>query len=324
MNITTAWLTITERCNNNCIFCYNHSQNLEMKYSDIKRYLTLFSKLNVHSVVLIGGEPTIHRDFLKVLKYAHKLNIAPAIVSNGIAFSSKEFCKDVIPLVKGVTISLHGLKCTHNKLTNNSYAFDKAVKGIKNILQIDKNKIRTNTTISTNNIAELKPLTEFIMNLTKQKQITFNQCTSFCKNDSYCINPQSFIAQTSKIFNQIHEKHPLAKFKIITPQPVCLVKQKELIGTYGGNCHIFSASGLVIDAKENIIPCTHWADFPLAKLDPNITINEFNKLWKKLNVFRKEIRHYPSRKCVSCKLFKQCVGGCPIIWRQYNPKDFIL
>ncbi len=320
--INTIWLNITSKCNNKCDFCYNNIKQKNMGFSKIKAYVNLIKKIGPKEVILIGGEPTLHPDFIKILDLFNKINIKPNIVSNGITFANNQFTKLVLPRVKRITISIHGPPKIHNTLTKNKCAYDLAIKGIKNIIAIDKLKLSTNTSISKKNINKIIILVSTLYKL-GLRNIGFNMCTSFIENKD-CFGPKEFYKKTEKLFLKIKKEFKDLNFRNITAIPKCVIQNKMIANYYSSGCHIVSGSGLTIDVNGYIIPCTHWVKYKLVKLDPNISLINFYNLWKKLKLFRNKIATYPIKECVSCKDKYICCGGCPILWRCYNPKTEII
>lgn len=93
-------LEITYRCNLRCIHCYaNASQNstIEMKYDDITRLFDALHKKGVPIIEITGGEPTVHRDFTKVLSYALDRFQLVTILTNGASITDEiiEYPKNI-------------------------------------------------------------------------------------------------------------------------------------------------------------------------------------------------------------------------------------
>ena len=71
-------LYITERCLQNCRFCFNwkvegKQDAIDMAYADI-RYILDEAKLKGHRYLTItGGEPFLHPNIIDVIGYAHDL-----------------------------------------------------------------------------------------------------------------------------------------------------------------------------------------------------------------------------------------------------------
>ena len=53
----------------------------------------------------------------------------------------------------------------------------------------------------------------------------------------------------------------------------------------------------------------------------------FDREWEEGTAHKKFIEtvwKYPTEHCKSCSLWGKCVGGCPLLWLEFNPKDFIV
>jgi len=79
-----------------------------MSTERILELLDEWAELGVFSVVITGGEPGIHRDFLKIVRYAYDLGFVVSIASNGMPLTKQILAQlpqdDVI-----ISISLDGI-----------------------------------------------------------------------------------------------------------------------------------------------------------------------------------------------------------------------
>lgn len=138
---------VWNRCNNNCLMCTNPPEFKNKKESLLYSRQNLLSRveswkeegLGMDNINLTGGEPTIHPDFLFLLRKIRK--ILPKnkiiIVSNGRMFSYSEFAKDCLKTKNlCLEIALHGPNAKlHDKVTCVKGSFDQTVKGLNNILK---------------------------------------------------------------------------------------------------------------------------------------------------------------------------------------------
>jgi radical SAM protein with 4Fe4S-binding SPASM domain len=106
-----AWVELTRACNLRCPHCFVEAgapREVEMTTERILRLLDEWAEMGVFSVVITGGEPSIHPDFLKIVRYAYDLGFTVAIASNGMPLSDKMLEQipqdDVI-----ISISLDGI-----------------------------------------------------------------------------------------------------------------------------------------------------------------------------------------------------------------------
>ena len=138
---------VWNKCNNNCLMCTNppefKDEESSFSYSKqdlISRIESLKEKgLGMDNINLTGGEPTIHPDFLFLLRKIRR--ILPKnriiIVSNGRMFSYPGFVRDCL-LINNLSleIALHGPNAgLHDRVTSAKGSFDQTVAGIDNILK---------------------------------------------------------------------------------------------------------------------------------------------------------------------------------------------
>lgn len=143
-----ADICIWNRCNNNCAMCtnpvnfrdrndsflYSKEQLLVRLESWKKKYLT--SKENIN---LTGGEPTIHPDFLSLVKKIR--NIFPenkiVMATNGRMFSYPLFARQYLTLNNlSLEVALHGSTASlHDAVTGVKGSFEQTVNGIRNIIK---------------------------------------------------------------------------------------------------------------------------------------------------------------------------------------------
>ncbi|PIU21935.1 MAG: hypothetical protein COT14_03780 [Candidatus Diapherotrites archaeon CG08_land_8_20_14_0_20_30_16] len=317
MTISTVWLTIISQCNNNCEFCYYKKRGGIMTLDTIRNFIHLFNKIKPKKIILIGGEPTLHPNFEEIVNMLYNGGFNVFVVTNGLGFSRKSLCKTILPKLKGITISIEGPKDLHNIIVDNQQAYNFIRKAIKNVFNYNIKILSTNTAISKSNFSSLSKLIDELYNL-GIKRFGYNIVTNFRKNN-ITFSPDEFTKKFNPLLRRLIKKYSGATFSVVTPVPSCLVPN-DLKKHYNFNCHIFSGSGLVIDSNNNILPCTHWVDFPIAKINSNISYNNFEKMWSELNSVRAKISHRPIKECTLCSRINFCFGGCPIFWRVYNPE----
>lgn len=87
-----AWIEITRRCNLRCPHCFvegGTARNHELSTERIMRLLDEWAEMGVFSVVITGGEPTMHHDFVAITNYAHELGFTVGIATNGIPMTAR-------------------------------------------------------------------------------------------------------------------------------------------------------------------------------------------------------------------------------------------
>lgn len=87
-----GWIEITRKCNLRCPHCFVEGglpRRSELSTGRIMRLLDEWAEMGVFSVVVTGGEPTIHRDFIAIVRHAHELGFTVGIATNGMPLTDK-------------------------------------------------------------------------------------------------------------------------------------------------------------------------------------------------------------------------------------------
>jgi len=130
-------INLNENCNNNCITC---SAKNKIVKDDIKKILHTLkkNKEKIEKISLLGGEPTIDKNFLRILKICKENNIKISLTSNGRIFSDEIFTKKCKMLgLKDINISIYGEKLIHEKITRVKNSYNETIKGINNLIKYD-------------------------------------------------------------------------------------------------------------------------------------------------------------------------------------------
>jgi len=69
--VTNLRISLTNECNLNCFYCHREGQTLnfeDMKPEEIERIVRIASQLGIKKVKLTGGEPTIRKDIVEIVR----------------------------------------------------------------------------------------------------------------------------------------------------------------------------------------------------------------------------------------------------------------
>jgi MoaA/NifB/PqqE/SkfB family radical SAM enzyme len=164
------WVRLTRLCNQRCIFCLD-SWNQNGTYVDTQQlyqYIDLGANLGSERLILSGGEPTIHPDYVKFIKRGRAAGYDwIQTVTNGMMFAYPEFTRKCIRAgLDEVTVSIHGhTPKIQDRLTGVKGAFDKGVQGIRNIQALSGGRTVVNVDIVINkqNIGHLREIIDYFM-----------------------------------------------------------------------------------------------------------------------------------------------------------------
>ncbi len=109
-----ANLILTQECAKRCSFCFtgDYSKKTEMSLDFIDRFLKHFSD-SISYINLLGGEPTQHRNFTKIIEKLIKYNVEYQLTSNLL------FSKSILKFLSKNT------KCRTGLLANGMELFEK-------------------------------------------------------------------------------------------------------------------------------------------------------------------------------------------------------
>ncbi|KYK37942.1 MAG: hypothetical protein AYK18_08715 [Theionarchaea archaeon DG-70] len=137
-------MELTERCNNNCIHCYNNLpadditvQKRELITKEIKEILKEAVSLGCLTVRFTGGEPLLRNDFEELYIFARKLGLKVIIFTNATLITEKmaELFTRIPPLEK-IEITIYGMKKeSYEAATRNPGSYEAAMQGITLLLE---------------------------------------------------------------------------------------------------------------------------------------------------------------------------------------------
>lgn len=158
---------ITKRCPLKCLHCYNDSgkaKGYEMTFSEVKYVLDTLQQLGVQKIMITGGEPTIRKDFCKIVKYACDRFVAVSVGSNGYLITNEmamllsECKKNLV-----VQISVDGTESHHNEIRGVPDSFEKAINAIK-ILREYKIAVTVASTLNQKNFSDMEEIADIVCN----------------------------------------------------------------------------------------------------------------------------------------------------------------
>lgn len=162
------WVRLTRLCNQRCIFCLD-SWNHNGTYIDTEQlyqYIDLGAQLGRERLILSGGEPTIHPDYIKFIRRGKRAGYDwVQTVTNGMMFAYPEFTRRCVRAgLDEVTISIHGhTPKLQDKLVGVPGAFDKAIAGIRNIQALSRGRtvVNIDVVINKQNVPYLREIVDF-------------------------------------------------------------------------------------------------------------------------------------------------------------------
>lgn len=127
----TAIVELTRRCNLHCVHCYAVPERgrRELTAEEIYRVLNDLYALGGLFVTFSGGDVTVNRDYLHIMRHASDLGLAVQFFSNGLLID--EPAADELSKLNlfHVGISLYGASAeAHDRVTRHRGSFEKTVR----------------------------------------------------------------------------------------------------------------------------------------------------------------------------------------------------
>ncbi|MFV0391678.1 MAG: TIGR04133 family radical SAM/SPASM protein [Paludibacteraceae bacterium] len=158
----------TTRCNLSCRHCgsdcFKESKYKDMPLNDFLSALdTIDSVPKNLMVVLTGGEPLLRKDIELCGREIRKRGMRWSMVSNGYLYNEKKHISLLNAGLGALTISLDGLRSSHNWLRNNEKSFDRVDMAIALAASSSRLNFDVVTCVNKKNIAELEAIKTYLI-----------------------------------------------------------------------------------------------------------------------------------------------------------------
>lgn len=166
---------VTNICNSRCIHCFNwkninqKSKN-ELTLEEFKKFSDEMGK--IRNLGLSGGEVFLRKDLPELIIYFSKNNKPESmniptncLLGKRIATITEEFLKERLPVDYTISLSLDGLKQTHEHIRGIIGNFEKVLETYKALVPLKKKyglKIKISTTLNERNINEIEDLGKYV------------------------------------------------------------------------------------------------------------------------------------------------------------------
>ncbi len=158
-------LYMSYACDQDCIFCSESSRmgrfrRHSLSYAEMIGLIVKKRREGYEHLTFVGGEPTIHPFFLKILAAAKRLRYRILLITDGQKLASGNFASDVLPLLDELVFSLHGPNSNiHDSLTRRRGSFNRIMKAIEFVGHSKKSPLTsTSTVVTQENFKELESL----------------------------------------------------------------------------------------------------------------------------------------------------------------------
>jgi len=302
-----VYILLTNNCNLSCIHCIrNDKSNTTLSNEEID---ILFKNIDFkdNHILLTGGEPSLHPNFIDILDKVSKRANKITICTNGINNYYFERIKNSKNF--HLQFSIDGSREYHNKIRGlNSY--DKI---LENIQLAEKYNIRhsVSTVVNKLNINSMEEMLNDLSKVLKRGYIRFNIQMNFGNSSEKDLlnikewnNFVNNILKYRKNFPVPIRANKLFDFEAIehlSDDELSFLSKKAIKNC--GNC----THKVYIYPDLNVYSCTCLDSFPIGNLKENSLENIL--LTEKAKFF---INYLPKLEptCMECRYLELCNGGC--------------
>lgn len=320
INVESIYIEITNKCNFNCVYCYNDSnytKNEEISFQVIKKIVEFCTQSGVKTLEISGGEPLIHSYFNEILEYIYEKGLRVRLISNGSLFSKHiEILQRYNPMIQ---TTLDGYTSELNDFQRGDKSFNLIINGIKSLLESKySGKLVSRCNLSKNNYLYISEYVDYLYNLGVRNimfEVLNHMGRAMINND--------IILKKNKETNQYFElQKKLEELNELYPD-------MELIGIYDpiSTCGYFDVYNqkktdvsLRVDVYGNLYPCQFidtkkyiLGNLYTTSVEEIISVNKFEEFINEVGN-RKEI----IEMCQYCVISNYCNGGCPARALMFN------
>ncbi len=158
---------LTMQCNERCFHCGSSCAPGTVMPNELSReeWFSIIDQvkrdfdISRMQLCITGGEPLLNRDFFDIMKYAHDQGFRWGMTSNATLITP-EVAKRLADVGMGtISVSIDGLRETHDELRGLTGGFDRAMAGIQNLIDVGAfSAIQVTTVVNHGNINELDAL----------------------------------------------------------------------------------------------------------------------------------------------------------------------
>lgn len=165
MNLRLIFWETTRACNLECPHCrasaIQSRSPLELTTQEAKEFIRSAASFSKPILVFSGGEALLRQDVFELIAYADSMELKPTLATNG-SLISRETARQLKQAgTQLVAVSVYGAHSeAHDEFCGQNGAFEKSLKGIKNIRAAGL-PLQINTTITKRNVAELEAIGNF-------------------------------------------------------------------------------------------------------------------------------------------------------------------
>lgn len=156
---------LTLRCDQPCTHCGSRAGDArrdEWSTGEAVRFAGELGAMGAREVVLIGGEAYLHPGFLDIVRALRDAGVRPTLTTGGRGITP-DMARDMVRAgVERVSVSIDGLRATHDLMRASRGSFDQALACLRSLRAAGVEGLAANTNVNRLNRGELEALYEVL------------------------------------------------------------------------------------------------------------------------------------------------------------------
>ena len=156
---------LTLQCNERCFHCGSSCTAARGDELSCEEWLGIIDQVKADfgtkriQLCITGGEPLLNRDFFDIMGYAHSQGFRWGMTSNATLITPDVARKLAEVGMGTISVSIDGLRDTHDRLRGLRGGYDRAMAGIQNLLDVGTfHAVQVTTVVNHENINQLDEL----------------------------------------------------------------------------------------------------------------------------------------------------------------------
>ncbi len=149
----TVAMDVTNLCNQRCPICLAYVESMGFTFKPPIEY---FDKIFRHfqdaepkpNMCFFGGEPTVHEDFLEIVRLARSYGFQVQLFTNGIKLADRNFCRELCSLGVQVNFGLDGTRTEIYRTLRGDNSLAVKRRAFDNVIEFGVNKLAVITTLA--------------------------------------------------------------------------------------------------------------------------------------------------------------------------------
>ena len=308
----TLFFEVTSRCNALCDHCGSRctaSKRDELSAKDFKKVLdSVAENFGTKAIMLniTGGEPLMRKDLFEITRYADSLGFKWGLVTNGMLITDDVINKMKETHMSTITISLDGMKKTHEEFRHVQGCFDKIISAIEKLKDSAFIEHIQVTFIATkNNISELPEVYRFLsmLEIDSLRISGIDPIGRAKDNENLMLNREEY----EYLFDFI-KKHRTSPLPVVWSCAHYFGNTESTLDSTGKifSCHTGIHVGSVL-SNGDIFGCPN---IPRRKelIQGNVLKDDFCEIWKNKFEFFRNPNRTKAKQCEGCEYWNYCKG----------------